>query len=90
MFSDKQSPELLIINNIPSRPYETIATDLFSIEGRDYLVTVNCFSTFIEVDYMTTTTSEVVIDKLKQHIARHGIPDTVISDNGPQYSSQKF
>ena len=39
---------------------------------------------------MTTTTSEVVIDKLKQHIARHGIPDTIISDNGPQYSSEKF
>ena len=55
MFSDKQPPEPLIINNIPSRPYETIATDLFSIEGRDYLVTVDCFSTFIEVDYMTTT-----------------------------------
>ena len=90
MFSDKQPPEPSIINNIPSRPYKTIATDLFSIEGRDYLVTVDCFSTFIEVDYMTTTTSEVVIDKLKQHIARHGIPDTIISDNGPQYSSEKF
>ena len=53
MFSDKQPPEPLIVNNIPSRPYKTIATDLFSIEGHDYLFTVDCFSTFIEVDYMT-------------------------------------
>lgn len=31
-----------------------------------------------------------MIHKLKAHFARHGIPDTVISDNGPQYSSQEF
>ncbi|KAL0174707.1 hypothetical protein M9458_030675, partial [Cirrhinus mrigala] len=31
-----------------------------------------------------------VIHKLKAHFARHGIPDTVISDNEPQYSSQEF
>jgi len=27
---------------------------------------------------------------MKHHFARHGIPDTVISDNGPQYSSMTF
>jgi hypothetical protein len=28
--------------------------------------------------------------KLKQHFARWGIPETVIFDNGPQYSSEQF
>ena len=27
---------------------------------------------------------------MKQHFARWGIPETVISDNGPQYSSEQF
>lgn len=29
-------------------------------------------------------------EKLKAHFARYGIPNTVVSDNGPQYSSQEF
>lgn len=31
-----------------------------------------------------------MIEKLKAHFARHGIPDVVISDNGPQFTSQQF
>ena len=31
-----------------------------------------------------------MINHLKAIFARHGIPDTVISDNGPQYSSAEF
>ena len=27
---------------------------------------------------------------MKPLFARHGIPDVIISDNGPQYSSQEF
>jgi len=31
-----------------------------------------------------------VIRKLKAHFARYGIPETVVSDNGPQYSATEF
>ena len=31
-----------------------------------------------------------VIQALKEHFSRHGIPDTVVSDNGSQFSSQEF
>ena len=34
--------------------------------------------------------SSTVIRKLKAHFARQGIPDVVISDNGPQSSSREF
>ena len=43
-----------------------------------------------EVDYLPETTSEYVITRLKHHFTRHGIPDAVISDNGPQYSFREF
>ena len=39
---------------------------------------------------MPDTTSQTVITKLKHHFARHGIPDVVISDGGPQYTSSDF
>ena len=32
----------------------------------------------------------MVIDVLKKHFARHGIPNILVSDNGPQYSSAEF
>ena len=67
-----------------------MGTDLFTIEGRNYLITYDYFSQFFEIDYLKETNSEEVISKLKHHFARHGIPERVISDNGPQYSSHQF
>ena len=74
-----------------SRPWEKIACDLFEIDGADYLITVDYFSNFWEVDRLNTTTkSHAVISKLKAHMARYGIPDILVSDNGPQFIIDKF
>ena len=88
--ADKQAQEPLLMHEVPSRPWERVGTDLFTIAGRSYLLTVDYFSNFFEVDHMTDTTSDSVITKMKHHFARHGIPDTVISDGGPQYTSREF
>ena len=34
--------------------------------------------------------SRIVIQKLKVHFSRFGIPDELFTDNGPQYSSLEF
>ena len=39
---------------------------------------------------MTNKTAEEVVKKLKAHLARHGIPDQLFSDNGQPFSSAKF
>ena len=78
--ADKQAPEPLIVHDMPSRTWEKIATDIFTIEGRNYLLTVDYFNNFFEIDFLENTTSETVISKLKHHFARHGIPDKVVSD----------
>ena len=36
------------------------------------------------------TTSNMVISTMKQIFSEHGIPSKVVSDNGPQYSSEAF
>ena len=36
----------------------------------------------------SSTTSKAVILKLKQQFSRHGIPNTVFSDNDPQFDSE--
>ena len=49
------------------------------------------FSRYPEVIKLSSTTSSSVIAALKTVFARHGIPETLQSDNGrPQYSSQEF
>ena len=39
---------------------------------------------------MKSTTSFAIIGAMKPVFARHGIPETVISDNGPQNVSAEF
>ena len=48
------------------------------------------YSNFIEMDGLNSTISKAVIQTLKRQFAIHGIPDILISDNGPQYSSDEF
>ena len=88
--SDKQAAEQLFLHEIPGRPWQKVGTDLLSFEGRNYLITVDYYSNFFEIDFLKETLSEDVITKLKHHFARHGVPDAVISDGGPQYTSHKF
>lgn len=89
-FQAGQQKEPLMSHPAPSRPWEFIATDLFEFNGRRFLVTTDYFSNFGEVDRLYSTKSCDVINKLKSHFSRHGIPDRLISDNGPQFSSGEF
>ncbi|KAL6471890.1 hypothetical protein MHYP_G00205400 [Metynnis hypsauchen] len=65
------------------RPFFAMQDEL-SVQHVDY------FSNFWEVNHLPDTSSATFIHKLKAHFARHGIPDVVVSDNGPQYSSGEF
>jgi len=89
-YDKKQQKETLMSHDPSERPWQKVGTDLFEIHGMDYLVTVDYYSNFFEVDRLYTTTSTAVINKLKSHFARYGIPDVIVSDNGPQYSSREF
>lgn len=87
---NKQQKETLMSHEVPSRPWAKVGTDLFVFDNKNYLITVDYWSNFWEIDYLIDTKSTTVIKKLKAHFARQGIPDSVMSDNGPQYASQDF
>ena len=44
----------------------------------------------MEIARLSSATSSDVINHLKSIFARHGIPESVISDNRPQYSAELF
>ena len=75
---------------MPLYPWQKVATDLFEYQQTQYLLIVDYFSRYIEVLKLNSTTSSEIIHQIKRIFARHGIPQTVISDIDPQYASQEF
>lgn len=89
-YSKQQKPEPLQPHDIPVRAWQKVGTDLFEYKGKHFLVVADYYSLYPEVISLTSTTSNAVITAVKSIFARHGTPEVVMSDNGPQYSSQEF
>ena len=67
-----------------------MGVDLCELNGRTLLVIVDYFSNFLEVDRINKATTSGVTKVLKVMFSRYGVPDQVISDNGPQFASSEF
>ena len=75
---------------ISKRPWQMVAMDLCQISKKDYLITVDMYSDFFEVDRMKETNAKAIIQACKANFARHGIPEMVMSDKGPQFANAEF
>ena len=90
-FQNSNPKETIINHELPSRPWQSIAADFFKFDDKDYLLIVDTFSKYPEIVCLKNdTTSSNVIKNLKNILARHGIPDVLYSDNGPQFISYQF
>ena len=75
---------------IPARPFQRIHID-FCQQGSDYfLVLIDRHSKWIKVQNMTSIIAGHTIDGLRLIFAQHGLPEEVVSDNGPQFVSNEF
>ena len=75
---------------IPDKPWSRLAADLFTLHSKDYIVLVDYYSDFVEVSPLEQTTSSAIIKSMRVQFSRHGIPDVLVSDNGPQFASREF
>ena len=89
-FDDRQPKETMVPHEMPDRPWAMVGMDLFTYKGREYLIALDYYSTFWEIDLFDNTKSSSVVHKLKHHFARYGIHDKCISDTGPQFYSRDF
>ena len=85
-----QPNEPLISHEVLSCPWERVGTDIFFLDGKEYLITIDYGRNFWEADRLLDSNASTVILELKSHYARHGIPDQVMSNNGPQFVSTEF
>ena len=82
--------EPLMPSKLPTRPWQEVASDLFTWGKLNYILVTDYYSRFIEYAALRNTSSQTAISFLKSVFARHGIPECLRSDNGPQYASIEF
>lgn len=73
------------------RPFSRIHVDFAGpLNDLYYFIVVDSYSKWIEVSYTKTPNSKFCIRSLSYIFARFGIPDKLVSDNGPQLVSEEF
>ena len=83
--------EPLESSRFPELPWQHIATDIMELKNRKYLVLIDYYSRYMELQLLENLSSSgVVINHMKSIFARHGIPQVVTSDNGPQFAASEF
>ena len=82
--------EPMIPSELPKYPWQKVGTDLFEMKGATFLLVVDYFSRYVETTKLASATSSAVITALKSIFARFGVPEIVVSDNGPQFVSKEM
>ncbi|XP_058024044.1 uncharacterized protein K02A2.6-like, partial [Ahaetulla prasina] len=75
----------------PQGPWSRIHIDFAGpFHGQTFLIAVDAYSKWLEIILMKSTTAEAVISVLRHLFVTHGLPDTLVSDNGPQFTATQF
>lgn len=93
-FAPSQANPPMRSHEIPIYPFQLASMDVFFAEyrgtKRSFLITVDHYSDFFELDILKDLTPESVIIACKENFARHGIPQRVVCDNGTNFANQKM
>ena len=75
----------------PKNSWDRVHVDYAGpIQGSMILVLIDAYSKWIEAHVVSSSTSEVTIEYLSQIFASHGLPKSIISDNGSCFTSDEF
>ncbi|PIO74710.1 integrase core domain protein [Teladorsagia circumcincta] len=76
---------------VEDKPWSRIHADFAGpIDGRMYLVIVDAYSKWPEIMEMSSTTSTATIKEFSRIFSQFGYPETLVTDNGTQFSSKEF
>ena len=75
---------------VPQQPWERIHVDHATYGKHLLLVATDVFSKWSEVHPVSSTSAQQAIEKLCVMFATHGLPNTVVSDNGRPFTSAEF
>eukprot|EP00112_Aurelia_sp_Birch-Aquarium-sp1_P007391 Seg1804.5 transcript_id=Seg1804.5/GoldUCD/mRNA.D3Y31 product="putative protein K02A2.6" protein_id=Seg1804.5/GoldUCD/D3Y31 len=90
MFRNKPVHAPLHPWKFPARAWQRIHIDYGTFDKKMLSIVIDSYSKWIEVREMSSTTSGATIDKLRYIFASYGLPEELVSDNGPQFVSEEF
>ena len=75
----------------PNRPWARVHLDYAGpFQGKMFLVTVDAHSKWLDIHTVNVATSSATVAHLRTLFATHGLPETVVTDNGSVFTSQEF
>ncbi|XP_054276522.1 uncharacterized protein K02A2.6-like [Macrosteles quadrilineatus] len=77
--------EPLIPRTVPDYPWQNVSVDLFKHEDKWYMIIVDHYSRYFEVEEMHRMRASDVIRVCKTTCSRFGIPQRVYSDSGTRF-----
>ena len=70
--------------------WQRVHIDFAEKDGNCFLGLVDSHCKWIEVVHMTSTSAKSTIDQLRVWFAAYGLPEEVVSDNGPQFIASEI
>ena len=75
----------------PQSPWTRVHADFAGpFLGKMYLILINAHSKWIKVHITSGATSAITITKMKATFSSLGLPEILVTDNGPAFASQEF
>ena len=89
-YQNKQQKESLIQHDISKQVWTKVGTHILSALIQDLVILEDYTSKYFEIFFLPNALSDAAINHTNSIFARHGILETVISDNGPQFISDEY
>ena len=75
----------------PQQPWQCVHADYAGpFLGRMFLILVDAYSKWVDVHVVHSSTFQVTIEKMRTSFATSGLPQTLVTDNGTQFTRAEF
>ena len=88
--SRSQQKEPAVPMKIPSRPWQKLGVDIFLHESSWHVIVADYCSKYPWIFQLAAISSKDVISVLNFSFSEFGMPEEVISDNGPQFTAREY
>ena len=91
--ANKSAPAVALLHPWiwPDAPWKRIHVDFAGpFHCKMFFIIVDAHSKWPEVVMMSSTTSQSTMEALRSTFSQFGLPEQLVSDNGPQFTSEEF
>ena len=92
-FKTRKAPQAAPLSpwSWPTAPWQRIHVHFATHQSNHYLIIVDAHSKWPEmIGPMKTTTAEATANAMRNVFARYGLPQQIVSDNGPPFQSAEY